>query len=225
MIGGVEALVRWPRRPDGPLGPDQFIAIAEKTGLINEIGLFVLRRACTDISACPGLRLSVNVSPAQFLDPRFLPNVRKILRDTGFPPARLELEMTEGYLIDSPQQAIGIIAGLKALGLSISLDDFGTGYSSIAYLRRYGFDKLKIDKSMCDDVASDPKTAALIAATISLARALDIPVTAEGVETDEQAVMLRLAGCHTLQGYLFGKPQAFADLQKRLLEPPAALRA
>lgn len=225
VIGGVEALVRWPRRPDGPLGPDQFIAIAEKTGLINDIGVFVLRRACTDMSACPNLRLSVNVSPAQFLDPRFLPNVRKVLRDTGFPASRLELEVTEGYLIDSPQQAISVISGLKALGLSISLDDFGTGYSSIAYLRRYGFDKLKIDKSLCDDIATDPKTAALIAATISLARALDIPVTAEGIETNEQAVMLRLAGCQTLQGYLFGKPQAFVDLQRLISGAPVAARA
>jgi len=214
-LSSVEALVRWPRRPEGPLPPDEFIAIAEQAGLIHELGQFVLRRACTDLLHFGDFRVSVNVSPAQFHDPRFLGDVRAVLQDLNFPAGRLELEITEGYLIDLPGDAENAIRALHDMGIAIALDDFGVGYSSIGYLRRYEFDKLKIDKSLAATVGADPKAGALVLATVALAKALQIPVTAEGVETVEQASLLQLAGCTTLQGYLFGRPQSIGDLKAR----------
>ena len=211
-IGAVEALVRWPRRPEGPLCPDDFIPIAETSGLIQPLGLFVLRRACADLLNVSGLTLSVNVSPAQFRDPDFEASIAAVIAEAGFPVSRLELEVTEGYLIENPERAVSAIAALKAMGISISLDDFGTGYSSIGYLRRYGFDNIKIDKSLASLVDTDPQAAALVAGTVAIASALHISVTAEGVESDEHAQLLRLAGCHKLQGYLFSRPMPLADI-------------
>ncbi|MBW8733073.1 MAG: EAL domain-containing protein, partial [Asticcacaulis sp.] len=155
-IVSVEALVRWPGRPEGPLSPDQFIDIAETSGLIHEIGQFVLRKACADLKAVPGIRLSVNISPAQFRDPEFERKVDAVLAETGFPVDRLELEVTEGYLIENPERAIAAVATLKARGVSFALDDFGTGYSSIGYLRRFAFDRIKIDKSLAGLIDRDP---------------------------------------------------------------------
>ena len=212
QVTSVEALVRWPGRPEGALMPDDFIPIAETSGLIHPLGLFVLRRACQELNAVPDMRLSVNVSPAQFRDPDFETKVARVLRETGFPAARLELEITEGYLIENPERAVSAIAALKALGISVALDDFGTGYSSIGYLRRYGFDKIKIDKSLASLVDIDPQAAALVAGTVSIARALNMSVTAEGVETEDHASLLRLAGCHTLQGFLYSRPKPLADI-------------
>ena len=209
---GVEALVRWPRRPQGPLFPDQFIDIAEASGLIHPLGQFVLHKACADIGPVAGLKLSVNISPAQFRDPAFEAKVAAVLRETGFPTDRLELEVTEGYLIENPERAISAIANLKALGVSISLDDFGTGYSSIGYLRRYTFDKIKIDKSLAGRVDRDAEAAALVAGTVAIANALGLQVTAEGVETEDHVRLLKLAGCHNLQGYYFSKPKPLADI-------------
>jgi diguanylate cyclase (GGDEF)-like protein len=211
-IVAVEALVRWPGRPGGPLGPDQFISIAETSGLIHPLGQFVLRRACADLKAVPDLKLSVNISPAQFRDPDFEHKVGEILNATGFAVERLELEVTEGYLIENPDRAIAAIKTLKGLGVSMALDDFGTGYSSIGYLRRYDFDKIKIDKSLAGLVDRDPQAAALVAGTVSIANALSISVTAEGVETEEQANLLRLAGCQNLQGFYYSKPRPLAEV-------------
>ncbi len=208
----VEALVRWPRRPEGPLMPDQFIDVAEVSGLIHPLGQFVLKRACEDLGPVPGLRLSVNLSPAQFRDPELEVKVAKTLEETGFPTDRLELEVTEGYLIENPARAVAAIANLKALGVSMALDDFGTGYSSIGYLRRYAFDKIKIDKSLAGTVDRDPQAAALVAGTVAIAQALNISVTAEGVETEDQARLLRLAGCQYLQGYLYSRPKPLAEV-------------
>ncbi len=201
----VEALVRWPRRPGGPLGPDTFISIAESSGLIHPLGMFVLRRACLDLKSFCDLKLSVNISPAQFRDPGFEKKVAWVLAETGFPPDRLELELTEGYLIDHPERAQTAITALKSVGISMALDDFGTGYTSIAYLRRYGFNRIKIDKSLAGIIQSDKQAAVLVAGTVFLANGLSMSVTAEGVETEEQATLLRLAGCQHLQGYLFSK--------------------
>ena len=211
-ISSVEALVRWPRRPEGPLMPDQFIDVAESSGLIHPLGQFVLKKACHDLRDVPGLRLSVNLSPAQFRDPELEAKVAKTLEETGFPTDRLELEVTEGYLIENPARAVAAIANLKALGVSMALDDFGTGYSSIGYLRRYRFDKIKIDKSLAGTVDRDPQAAALVAGTVAIAQALHISVTAEGVETDDQARLLRLAGCQYLQGYLYSRPKPLVDV-------------
>ena len=212
QVSSVEALVRWPRRPQGALMPDAFIDIAEASGLIHQLGQYVLKKACRDIGPVPGLRLSVNISPAQFRDPDFERKVADALRETAFPVERLELEVTEGYLVESPDRAVAAIANLKALGVSMALDDFGTGYSSIGYLRRFDFDRIKIDKSLAGSVDSDPQAAALVAGTVGIANALSLAVTAEGVETWEQARLLKLAGCHNLQGYYFSKPKPLAEV-------------
>ncbi|MBG0808730.1 EAL domain-containing protein [Methylosinus sp. H3A] len=213
-VVAVEALLRWPRRPEGELPPDQFVPVAERSGLINQLGLFVLRRACEDFLAIDAVKVAVNVSPAQFRDPDFELAVMKILMQTGFPAARLELEVTEGYLIDHPQRAAGVISFLKTLGVAVALDDFGAGYTSIAYLQKYGFDRIKLDKSLVDRVTTDRAAGVLVAGAIHLANGLDMAVTAEGVETEEQAYVLGLAGCQRLQGFLFGRPmslEAFLD--------------
>ncbi len=212
MISSVEALVRWPRRPEGPMMPDQFIDVAETSGLIHPLGQFVLKKACEDLKDVAGLRLNVNLSPAQFRDPELEAKVAKTLEETGFPTDRLELEVTEGYLIENPERAVAAIANLKTLGVSMALDDFGTGYSSIGYLRRYRFDKIKIDKSLAGTVDRDPQGAALVAGTVAIAQALHISVTAEGVETEDQARLLKLAGCQYLQGYYYSRPKPLVEV-------------
>ena len=212
IITSVEALVRWPRRPEGPLQPDQFIHIAEASGLIHELGQYVLKKACRDLCGISDLRLSVNVSPAQFRDPGFERKVAAIISETDFPVERLELEVTEGYLVESPDRAAAAVSNLKALGLSIALDDFGTGYSSIGYLRRFNFDRIKIDKSLAGRVDRDPQAAALVAGTVSIANALSMSVTAEGVETEEHVKLLKLAGCHHLQGFYYSRPVSLAAI-------------
>ncbi|WP_330082544.1 putative bifunctional diguanylate cyclase/phosphodiesterase [Methylocystis iwaonis] len=217
-IVSVEALLRWPRRPAGAIGPDQFICVAEASGLINPLGLFVLRRACQDILEAKGLNLSVNVSPAQFRDPDFEAKIAAVLAETGFPAQRLEFELTESYLIDHPERAMAVIASLKGMGVSIALDDFGVGYTSIAYLQRYGFDRIKIDKSLAGRVATDKKAGVLVAGAIYIANGLDMAVTAEGVETEEQADLLRLAGCQCLQGFRYSEPKPIDEIRDWLTE-------
>lgn len=214
-----EALIRWPRRPEGQLDPDQFIDIAEATGQIHPLGALVLRRACQDFMQLPGLRLSVNVSPAQFRDPGFESQVAAILRETGFPPERLQLEITEGYLLAHPERAVRVIKEFKAMGISVALDDFGTGFTSIHYLQSYGFSHIKIDKSLVSGLQPGNKASLLIAGAILLAKGLDMEVIAEGVERAEQVDLLRQAGCDYLQGYMFGRPRAFADFAKA--QPPS----
>jgi len=203
---GLEALVRWPRRPGGALGPDAFIEIAETTGVIHELGLFVLRRACRDVRGAKGLDLSVNISPAQFRHPHFEEEVARVLRETGFPPERLQFEITEGYLIDHPERARTVMEVFRRMGVRIALDDFGTGFASIGYLQNYGFSCVKIDKSLIDDLGRHARASLLISGMVFMGKGLDLKVVAEGVETEQQAAMLKLAGCHGLQGYYFGRP-------------------
>ena len=212
VITSVEALLRWPRRPAGPLGADAFIPAAEAEGHIDALGLFALRRACDDFRDLDGVALSVNVSPAQFRNPEFERQVAAILAETGFPVRRLCLEVTEGYLIDNPQRAAVAIGALKAMGASVVLDDFGSGYTSIAYLKKYGFSAIKIDRSLSSRIGFDDKARVLVTGVVYLANGLDMPVTAEGVETDEQANLLRLAGCQNLQGYRFYRPKPIVEL-------------
>ncbi|MBB3861533.1 diguanylate cyclase (GGDEF)-like protein [Novosphingobium hassiacum] len=208
----VEALIRWPGRPEGALMPDQFIEIAEATGQIHPLGLFVLERACRDLAPLIDIKLSVNVSPAQFRDPAFERQVAHVLDQTRFPPARLQFEITEGYLLAHPERAIRAVEAFKATGMSVALDDFGTGFTSIHYLRSYGFSHIKIDKSLLVGLSPGSKATMLVTGAISLACGLDMRVIAEGVETETQAELLRAAGCHELQGYLFGRPMPIADL-------------
>lgn len=208
----VEALVRWPRRPEGELGPDSFISIAETSGLIYKLGQFVLHRACQDLEPFGDLKLSVNISPAQFRDPEFEDRVAKVLEITRFPANRLQLEVTETYVLENPERARTAIANLKALGTAVALDDFGTGYSSIGYLRRFNFDTIKIDKSLAGLVDNDEQAAALVSGTVRIANALGMAVVAEGVENEKQMKLLRLAGCDQLQGFWFSQPMPIESI-------------
>jgi diguanylate cyclase (GGDEF)-like protein len=217
LLVGVEALARWNRKGYGPVSPDLFIPIAESTGLIDQLGLFVLHRACETASRWPRLKLSVNISPGQFRDPAFPQHVAAVFRKTEADTARITLEMTEGYFIQNADRAKTSIRELRRLGVAIALDDFGAGFSSVGYLRQFGFDRMKIDKSLVHALDHGARAADLLQATVALARSLDIPVTAEGVETDAQAIQLRLAGCDELQGYLFGRPMQAEDIDAMYL--------
>ncbi|MCX7283036.1 MAG: EAL domain-containing protein, partial [Novosphingobium sp.] len=185
--------------------------IAEATGQIHPLGLFVLERACREIGPLGDLKLSVNVSPAQFRDPAFERQVLHVLEQTRFPPSRLQFEITEGYLLANPERVVSAVESFKALGMSVALDDFGTGFTSIHYLRSYGFSHIKIDKSLLAGLAPGAKATLLVTGAITLACGLDMAVIAEGVETETQAAILRAAGCHEMQGYLFGKPMPLAE--------------
>lgn len=218
-VAGVEALVRWPRRPEGAMAPDQFIPVAEESGLIQPLGLYVLDRACRELSTHRDLRLSVNVSPAQFHALDFEAAVMDIIARTGFEGRRLELEVTEGHLVENPERAIEVMTRLRDIGVHFSLDDFGTGYSSIGYLKRFPFDRIKIDKSLAGAVDFDPQAGALVAGTVHIAKALAMAVTAEGVETEHLAKSLRLAGCTSLQGYYFHKPGPLSSVLSNKASP------
>lgn len=218
-ITGVEALARWNRAGYGPVSPDVFIAAAESSGMIDQLGLSVLRKACKEAVAWPQVKLAVNISPLQFRNPLFCSQVQSILMENGISPSRVMLEMTEGYFIRHPDRAGAVIEKLKQIGLSIALDDFGSGFASIGYLRQFGFNRMKIDKSLVDALDEGGRSLEMLTATVALARALGIPVTAEGIETEDQASILQLCGCDELQGYLFAKPvqpeQIFALLSEQ----------
>lgn len=219
---GVEALVRWNRPGHGPVSPELFIPIAETSGLIESLGLFVLRKACETAKQWPDLNVSVNVSPGQFRNPAFTDYVRYVLKQTEIEAGRITLEITEGYMIQNPQRTRQSIERLKGLGVKVALDDFGSGFSSIGYLRQFGFDRIKIDRSLVMGVNEDKRQREMLQATVALARSLDIPVTAEGIETEEQAIAMRLFGCDCLQGYWFGKPVTSDLITEMLNERRAA---
>ncbi len=212
----VEALVRWTSPTHGPLGPDRFIPIAETFGLIDAIGLFVLRTACTELAKIDAIGLAVNVSAAQLRNTKFPEQLSAILEETGFSPARLELEITETYLVTDIEFARRVIADVIALGVSVSLDDFGTGYASIGFLRQFAFGKLKIDKSLVHQGMDDAAARALVQLSVAAARAMNMIVTAEGVETQAQADMMRVVGCDQLQGWHCGHPVPFNELSSAI---------
>ena len=218
-VVGVEALCRWTHPERGEIPPVEFIPIAEHSGLIIELGELVLRRACLDGKAWPGVTVAVNVSPLQFRRADFVDVVERILAETEFDPARLELEVTESTLLGNVDTAELAMFRLKALGVRLALDDFGTGYSSLLYLRRFPFDKLKIDSSFVRSIERAADAAAIVHAVVSLGRGLGMKVTAEGVETAEQHLFLRAAGVHTMQGFRFGRPGTAAEFSARLAEP------
>jgi EAL domain-containing protein (putative c-di-GMP-specific phosphodiesterase class I) len=205
-VVGVEALARWRHPIRGDVPPNEFIPIAEHSGLIIDLGEWVLRRACLDGKAWPHLTMAVNVSPLQFRRADFVEVVERTLAETGFDASRLELEVTESTLIGNVESAQAAMNRLKALGVKLALDDFGTGYSSLQYLRRYPFDRLKIDHSFVRSIENAAEAAAIVHAVVSLGRGLGMKVTAEGVETAEQQLFLRAAGVHAMQGYRFGRP-------------------
>jgi len=226
---GAEVLVRWlhPRR--GMVSPADFIPLAEETGLILPLGLWVLESACTQLAKWAGqtefeaLTIAVNVSVRQFRQASFVEEVLSVLKRTGANPARLKLELTESLLVDNVESIIEKMFLLKAKGISFSLDDFGTGYSSLAYLKRLPLDQLKIDQSFVRDVLIDPNDAAIARTIVALAESLGLGVIAEGVETAAQRDFLESAGCHTYQGYFFGRPLALNDFERLVLRIPTLI--
>lgn len=215
-IVAVEALVRW-ERPDGKkVGPNVFIPIAEESGLINAIGLWVLERSCRDALPWTGIKLSVNISAAQLRNPEFPIQLGQILEDTGFPPERLELEITETCLVLDPMVAERCLNLIREFGVDIALDDFGTGYASIGFLRQFRFEKLKLDRSLVVEAQRDNGSRAMMMSSISVARAMNMDVTAEGVETEEQADLVRAAGCDQIQGWLYYKAMPAAEFAARI---------
>jgi EAL domain-containing protein (putative c-di-GMP-specific phosphodiesterase class I) len=218
---GVEALARWQHPSVGEISPTEFIPIAEHAGLIVELGEWMLRRACLDGKGWPDLTIAVNVSPLQFRRSDFVDTVERILQETGFDANRLELELTESTLLGNLETAELSMLRLKATGVRFALDDFGTGYSSLLYLRRFPFDKLKIDSSFVRSIETAPDAAAIVHAVVSLGRGLGMRVTAEGVENAEQHLFLRAAGVHSMQGFRFGRPVTVAEISARLRSPNA----
>ncbi len=211
-IVGAEALIRWAHEIHGALPPQQFIAIAEERGMIGELGQWVLLEACRFAVDTQLPWVAVNVSPLQLRDAGFAGQVASILAETGLPPARLQLEITESVLLENNDTTRTALEALRRSGVGVVLDDFGTGYSSLNYLRRHLIDKLKIDRSFVRLLDEDSSSAAIVKALIDLAIALDVEVTAEGVETEEQKALLVGMGCHQLQGYLLAPPIEPAQL-------------
>ncbi|MBR9808896.1 MAG: EAL domain-containing protein [Alphaproteobacteria bacterium] len=205
-LSGMEALVRW-RHPDlGLLPPEEFISVAEETGLIVPLGEWVLESACAMIAKWPDLLLAVNCSPVQLREDGPVDRILEILGEAEFSPDRLELEVTESAILDASEQMRDRLKKLQAAGVKIVLDDFGTGYSSLTHLQKLAVDKVKIDKSFVHDIVSNTESEAIVQAVTHLARVLDIPVTAEGVETKIQHDLLRIIGCTEMQGFLYSQP-------------------
>ncbi len=216
VTDGAEALARW-RHPElGVVSPVEFIAAAEETGQILALGEHILRTALRDAGRWPGIYVSVNLSPVQFRFSDLAAEVKTLLAESGLAPARLQLEVTEGVLLHDLDAARAQIEALRQLGVRVALDDFGTGYSSLSYLRSLPFDKVKIDCAFVSGLATDPTNHAIVRCIVGLARELDMRVTAEGVETEEEATLLTAAGCNSLQGYLFGRPMPAAAITERL---------
>jgi diguanylate cyclase (GGDEF)-like protein len=203
-ITGCEALLRWHHPERGMVSPAEFIPIAEESGLINEIGEWVMREACQEAAGWPDeVRVAVNVSPVQFRSKTLALKIAGALADSGLKPGRLEVEVTETVLIRDDQEALTILQQLRQLGVRISLDDFGTGYSSLSYLHRFPFDKIKIDRSFVKDLGQPEDASAIVQAVVSMAASRSMGTTAEGVETEAQRQILRAFGCSQMQGYLF----------------------
>ncbi|MGV1866336.1 MULTISPECIES: putative bifunctional diguanylate cyclase/phosphodiesterase [unclassified Rhizobium] len=226
-LNGVEALARW-QSPTGPISPEIFIPLAERSGLIDQLGMLILRQSVRAAADWPELGLSVNVSPVQMCNASFAHRVASLLKEENFEPTRLTLEITEGVLMSNPTHAQRAIDELKKIGVRFSLDDFGCGYASIGALRQFGFDSMKIDRSLVW-AFDDGRGRDILKATIALAAALSIPVTAEGIENEVQADFLRDAGCDQLQGYMVGRPMSAQELSRfrtnanaRPLSSPAA---
>ena len=213
---GYEALLRWKHPTRGNVPPGDFIGVAESSGLIEPLGRWVLQRACREAAGWPeALAVSVNLSAAQFRSDDLLATVAAALDDSGLPPQRLELEITESLLMSNTDRVLRMLHALSAMGVRIAMDDFGTGYSSLAYLWRFPFDKVKIDRSFTQGLGSDPKVALIVRSIVSLAHSMEIRVNAEGVETSAQLGALQRYGCDELQGYLLGRPVPPATLDHR----------
>lgn len=215
-IAGMEALVRWNHPELGKLQPDEFVPVAEETGLIVQLGEWVLETACSMMARWPHLTLAVNLSPAQLRDEALEDKIFMILERTGFDLANLELELTEGAILETSETVRDRLKRLRSAGIRIVLDDFGTGYSSLTHLQKLEIDKVKIDKSFVHDIGTGKESKAIVQAVATLARVLGIPVTAEGVETERQHDLLRLIGCTEMQGFLYSRPLSSTDAMQFL---------
>jgi len=206
-IIGFEALARWRHPVRGFVPPSDFIPLAEESGLIFEMGQWILREACREAASWPvPMQVAVNLSPAQFMHGDVVSLVHSILLETGLAPGRLELEITEGVLIEDFDRGLALLRRLKGLGVRISMDDFGSGYSSLSYLQAFPFDKIKIDRAFVMNLGRNPQSAAIVRAVIGLGHGLEMSIVAEGVETEEQLNFLTEQGCDAVQGYFIGKP-------------------
>lgn len=211
-VVGLEALLRWHKPGQGWVSPAEIIPISEATGFIVEIGRWALRRACTDALAWPGLSVAVNISSIHVRMPGFHDEVAAVLRETGLAAERLEIEITESVLLDRETGVLETLKRLRALGVRIALDDFGTGYSSLSYLTEFPFDKVKVDRSFVRDLQDRPEKIAIVEAITTMARALAMEVTVEGVETPQQLTVLRLKCCDIAQGYLYSPARPAAEI-------------
>jgi diguanylate cyclase (GGDEF)-like protein len=224
-VTGCEALLRWHHPRRGMVSPADFIPVAEETGLIEEIGQWVLRTACTEAACWPAdVRIAVNVSPIQFRSQTLSMKVAAVLAETGLDPRRLELEITEAVLIADDDAALSALNQLRGLGIHIALDDFGTGYSSLQYLQRFPFDKIKIDRSFVKEVTRNASSASIIRAVVSIAADRGMITTAEGVETLQQRETVQNLGCTQMQGYLFSAARPAQEI-RALLKSEAAVEA
>jgi EAL domain-containing protein (putative c-di-GMP-specific phosphodiesterase class I) len=228
-VVGFEALVRWIHPVRGMVSPGEFIPLAEESGLIVEMGEWILRESCREAASWQKpLQIAVNLSPVQFLHGDLVGLVHSILLETGLTPGRLELEITEGVLIRDFDRSLALLRRLKALGVRIAMDDFGSGYSSLSYLQSFPFDKIKIDRAFIMNLGVNPQSAAIVRAVIGLGHGLDVPIVAEGVETGDQLAFLAEEHCDQVQGYYIGKPapiRQYATLIGRPADPdvpPAA---
>ena len=216
VVIGFEALVRWVHPTQGLISPGEFVPIAEQTGLITELDMWVLRNACAQARGWGSVKLAVNLSPVDFRTRDLEAQVKRILEETGFPPERLEIEITENLLFGNQPEAFASLAALRRMGIRIALDDFGSGYSSLGYIRRFRVDTIKIDRGFTQNIGQSDDAAAIIDCVVRLARALAITVTAEGVETREQLRYLQMVGCHHVQGYLLAGPVPVSSIERYL---------
>lgn len=217
-VVAIEALARWNRPNTGAVPPASFIPVAEETGLINDLGLWILRRACRDAHRWPGIIVSVNVSPTQFKHPRFVDRVIATLEEFDLDPERLEIEVTETVFAGRDKKTLQSLKRLKDLGIKIALDDFGSGYSSLSYLRHFPFDTLKIDQDFISAMNDSPEARAIVRTIIRLGQALGMTIVAEGIEEKQQAEYLAANGCHRLQGYFISHPLPAKDLDEFLAD-------
>jgi diguanylate cyclase (GGDEF)-like protein len=216
---GVEALARWHHPERGWVPPQEFISVAEETGLILPLGEWVLRTACAQVAAWPQLRLSVNLSPVQFRHGDLVALISNALEESGLDAGRLELEITEGVLLSNTVSSLTILSSLRALGVRIAMDDFGTGYSSLGYLQKFTFDTIKIDRSFVGAIEERSEAEAIVRAVVGLGHSLGVRTCAEGVETQAQFAFLEGEGCDEVQGYYFSRPVPASDLAQLLAAP------
>jgi EAL domain-containing protein (putative c-di-GMP-specific phosphodiesterase class I) len=215
----MEALLRWIHPGMGMISPVKFIPLAEETGLIVQIGAWVLHAACAQnqawqLEGMPPLKVAVNLSARQFAQSELHDTIVGVLTDTGLPPELLELEITESVTMENPEHAAILLKKLKSLGISLAIDDFGTGYSSLSYLKRFPIDSVKIDRSFIKDIPDDEDDVAITQAVIAMAHSLRLKVIAEGVESESHVDFLREHGCDEAQGYLFGKPMPAGEFRE-----------